>query len=179
MLLHYILTNLVDAPLTYNWSSHPVFAASEGMTIHIEPGATMRVEQSLDDRLGKPGSRFQWPGGEHHVETIPGCASGAPTIEKLFAEGLTRNWVGLYHPQSDSHLTMRFDPAEINTVGVWINVCEAPGEDRVAIEPCKGNTDSLEGSIAEGTASLLPPGATHEWSLYLQPGVGRIEHVLE
>jgi galactose mutarotase-like enzyme len=172
MVLHYRLTNLADAPLAYNWSSHPVFAASEGMTIHIEPGATMLVEGSPGNRMGKPGTRFRWPGGEHQLETIPGCASGEAKIAKLFAEELTRNWVGLYHPQSDSHLFMRFDIAEINTVGVWINVCEAPGEDRVAIEPCKGNTDSLEGSIAEGTASHLPPRETHEWSLWLQPGIG-------
>jgi galactose mutarotase-like enzyme len=175
MLLHYKLTNLADAPLAYNWSAHPVFVASEGMIVHIEPGTTMRVEESLGDRFGNAGTRFPWPGGEPRLERIPGCGSGEVRIVKLLAENLTRNWVGLYHPESDSHLALRFNLNEIDMVGVWINVCEAPGEDRVAIEPCKGNTDSLAGSLEEGTASFLGSGEVQEWSLWLQPGVGPLD----
>lgn len=171
MLMEYRLTNLADAPFTYNWSSHPVFAASEGMLIDLEPGATMRVEGSPGDWIGSPGTRFRWPGA-YNLEKIPRCEGGEPVIVKLFAEKVARDRVALYHPETDSHLTFAFNPSDIDTVGIWINVCHGPGEDCVAIEPCKGNTDSLTGSIEEGTASTVPPRGVHQWSLTLGFGLG-------
>jgi len=171
MLLQYRLTNLADAPFTYNWSSHPVFAASKGMLIDLGHGTTMRVEGSPGDWVGTPGTRFSWP-GEHNLDKIPDCKEGEPRVVKLFAEKVTRNRASLYHPETDSHLTVRFDLSQIDTVGIWINVCHAPSEDCVAIEPCKGNTDSLTGSIAEGTASTLPARGVHKWSLRLSFGKG-------
>jgi hypothetical protein len=78
----------------------------------------------------------------------------------------------LYDPTSNSYLTFHFDLARINTAGLWISVCGLTGEDRVALEPCMGVSDSLDRSIALGSARTLPPGDVQVWELVLELGVG-------
>ncbi|MDQ6693358.1 MAG: hypothetical protein M3014_02920 [Chloroflexota bacterium] len=170
MMLHYTLTNMGEAPLLYNWSSHPVFAASAGMRVLLEEGASLLVEGSRGDRLGPQGSRLKWPGGRHKLDVVhqPG---GQEVVDKIFAEGVTGP-TGLYHPESNSHLLFRYNSAEINTVGIWLSIAGLPEEHCVAVEPCKGNTDSLAGSLELGTASRLEPGGRHDWEMALAFGMG-------
>jgi galactose mutarotase-like enzyme len=172
--LFYRLTNLGDAPFTYCWSSHPVFAASPGMKILLPHGTEMLVEESLGDRLGSAGTHLPWPGVVPGLDTVPDCDAGSGQVDKLFATKLTRDWVGLYDPHSHSHLALRFNPAQIDTAGLWISVCGQSGEDRVALEPCIGVSDSLARSIELGSARTLSPRAVEEWWLEMALRVGSL-----
>jgi galactose mutarotase-like enzyme len=175
LLFSYRLANLGDAPLTYCWSSHPVCAASPGMHILAPEDAHFRVEGSRTWRFGAVDTRRAWhlPGAENPSPIVPCDPQTAKHLgDKLFLVNVTRDWVALYHPETDSHLRFGYDLNEIDTVGVWMNLCDTEGRDHVAIEPCIGTYDSLEASLAAGSARTLPARAEHNWSWSLTPGAG-------
>jgi galactose mutarotase-like enzyme len=170
--LHYRLVSLGHSPLAFCWSSHPVIAPTPGMRVLLPEGAEVRVEGGVGDRLGPPGTHFRWPGERGGLDALRDCATTPEQVDKVFVSGVERGWAGLYDPHTDSHLLFRFDPGQISSVGLWISICGPPGEDRVALEPCIGTSDSLARSVENGSAAALAPGGAMEWWLEMAVGTG-------
>lgn len=174
MLFSYRLTNTGTTDLDYMWSSHPVFAAVKGMGVDVEPGAEFSVYAEHGGRFGGVGTTHRWgEGSAAGAGVIPPCRPSAMLSHKLFIQGLARNWVALYDSESDSHLRVDFDSSQIDTVGLWMQMCGPAGTDQIALEPCMGNRDGLDECLEAGTARTLAPGKMQRWWWSLTPVPGR------
>jgi hypothetical protein len=146
--LDYALESLGDRELPFVWCLHALFALEPGMQVEL-PGATpLRVP---DPRA---------PGFE-------------PSASKTFAGPLSRGEATLRSADGREGLRLRFDPAVIPFVGLWLNFARwsgAGGEPyfNLGIEPSIGDRDSLDEARARGTAGRLAPGARLTWSVALE-----------
>lgn len=189
--LAYRLDNLAETPLRWTWSAHPLFAAEEGMRIHLPESASMSKEFGFGGRIGDDGAdgsggRFglhHWPvvtgsdGRRHDLSEID--LPEPPVIDKVVVRGLAEGWAALCEPGGES-IRLEFPTELVPFLGVCANLGAWPFGDRpgrwVALEPATGGTDRLDEAAARGDAQLLGPGATTSWQLRVIFGPCRIQH---
>jgi hypothetical protein len=183
--LDYRLENLSSFPLRYLWSAHPLLAASPGMQVLLPDDVRVRVDWSKGGRLGELGATHAWPrartadGAEIVLDVLP--VERAGTADKLYTDRLPADrpsgWCALYDPEASEHVALRFDPARVPYIGVWLNMGGWPlsGEPcfNVALEPCTGFPDRLDLAVQRDEAATLERKATEEWWLCLVPGRGK------
>ena len=174
----YTLTNLGKRPMPYMWSAHPLLACDEGDAVWLPPSVRRAfVEYSRDERLGPTGSWID----PDTLATVLGRLDPVvqPRAEKLFIEQVHEGHVALVRRRRGEVLHVRFDPAEISGLGLWI--CQGgwppspdprsgvprPGHFTVAIEPCRGWPDRLDDAMRRKTHATL---VTHDtWTVRFEP----------
>jgi len=182
--VEYRLENLSPFPLRYLWSAHPLLAAMPGMRVRLPEGVCVRVDWSKDGRLGQLGVEHAWPvartndGRETRLDVLP--LEDAGTADKLYSTRLPSTadtgWCSLHDPASGDQLTLRFDPARVPYIGVWLNMGgwpvgpEATPCYNVALEPCTGFPDRLDEAVLREEAATLAPRSVAEWWLQFEPG---------
>jgi galactose mutarotase-like enzyme len=185
--LDYRLQNLSPFPLRYLWSAHPLFAARPGMRVLMPDGVRVRVDWSKDGRLGGLGAEHDWPstrtpaGEQVRLDMLP--PEDAGTADKLYTTRLPpaaeAGWCALDDPATGQRLTLRFDPALVPYVGVWLNLGGwpvTPGTEpcyNVALEPCTGFPDRVDEAIRRHEVATLPGKGVVEWWLTLDPTASR------
>jgi galactose mutarotase-like enzyme len=153
--LEYTVSNTGRSPAPWSWSAHPLFVAEEGDRIVLPDSiATLRVEGSGGERLGKAGNLVDWPlatlaeGSRSDLSVAQSPESGIG--DKLFAGPLDEgeNWCALERKKAGVKIRVRFDAAATPYLGLW--VCyggwpERPGTKQmcVALEPATSPMDSL------------------------------------
>ena len=88
---------------------------------------------------------------------------------KLYTEPLTDGMAAIENESTGERLTFRFDPAELDTVGIWINGGALNGMDEVAIEPTSAAPDALDVAVRQWKRhGTVAPGETRRWSFVME-----------
>jgi galactose mutarotase-like enzyme len=169
----YTVTNTGDAPLDFIWSIHPLLAIEPGMQLRLPPEARYnRWPSSPADELADHGLRFPLTAGGHDLGTLPDPA--AALALKLWSDPLAagQGWASLQ--ARDGALRMRWDPALLPQVGVWLNLGGWSGDGgapyyNLGLEPCIGAQDSLADAVSHFQLfAALPPGGARAWWLEIE-----------
>ncbi|HMA37674.1 MAG TPA: hypothetical protein VKY74_24685 [Chloroflexia bacterium] len=181
LLFRYRVRNLGDAPFLYCWAAHAIWAPTPGMRLVVPEPATVRLNGATGAWPVPIPPAFRWspappiPSGEDgSLGVVPPPAGAVGRAAKLFLTDLQAGWVGLYDPATDSHLRLQYDPAQLNTLGLWLNWHGWQDYYHLGVEPAIGTVDDLTGAQAQGTARALAPQGVHEWWWELLPGAGSI-----
>ena len=76
---------------------------------------------------------------------------------------------GIENETTGERLTFRFDPAELDTVGLWINGGGLSGLDEVAIEPTNAAPDALDAAVREWKRhSTVARSGVRTWSFSME-----------
>lgn len=176
--LSYELRNTGQHPVPWSWAAHPLFAAEEGDRIVLPRSIhSLRLEGSGDGRLGKAGTRVNWPqarlAGGRIVDLGIAEAPDSRIGDKLFTESLGRsqNWCMLERPSAGLRIRVSFDPMATQYLGLWI--CyggwpERPGPKQmcVALEPATAPVDSL--AMTGAWSRVLAPGESFSWPMEVE-----------
>ncbi len=173
--LDYTLSNRGSHSVPWSWAAHPLFAVEPGDRIELPASiATLRVEGSAGQRLGKAGDVVAWPharltdGDIADLSRVESAASGVG--EKLFAGPVEPSsaWGVLHRPSAGVRIRVSFDAAKTPYLGLWL--CyggwpERPGpkQNCVALEPATAPVDSL--AQTGDWSRVLAPGATESWQM--------------
>ena len=173
--LAYTVTNQSPHPFPFIWSSHPVFHVTPGMKL-VVPLRQMRVYGSPQDRFGPLGREVAWPlvtdteGRHWDLATVPERTAGIAV--KLWGQAPASGVVALEDIGAGAALRMRFDPAEVTHLGLWLNFggwSGVPGADpyfNLALEPCIGAQDDLALAVRRfRDHGTLPPLGHRSWRL--------------
>ena len=176
--LDYLLRNTGTFAAPWSWAAHPLFVAEEGDRIVLpEAVATLRLEGSGGNRLGKSGDTVSWPvaslahGARSNLSVAQGPESNIG--DKLFAGPLSpaENWCALERANAGVRIKVGFDPAATPYLGLWI--CyggwpERPGPKQVcvALEPATAPVDSL--AVTGPWSRTLAPGESFSWAMTVE-----------
>jgi hypothetical protein len=176
--LEYEATNLSSSTLKFLWSAHPLLSVEPGAEIVLPKEVKeLEVGWSAHERLGKSGDRCTWPeateqsGRIVHLDRIDFPSAG--TADKLFTPRLSEGLCGMFLPQSEEHITFRFDPRLVPYAGIWIcqggwPTSRAAKHFTAALEPCIGRPDSLQDAIGRKECAILPGCESMRWWLEIE-----------
>ncbi len=172
------ISNPTAYPLRYVWATHPLFEVRPGMRIVLPDGVKMRIDSSLDWRLGDYLTELDWPiatnarGEMVELDLIGPSELGF--ADKLYTDRVSEGWCGLYDPERGRAIAFRFDPDELPYIGVWINQGGYPGDGlagyNVGLEPCSAWPDALDVAFERGAVATVDAGTQNVWTLELQYG---------
>lgn len=176
MVLDYDLQNLSDKPTNWLWSAHPLLQVDAGdLVVLPDEVDQVTVEYTASD-LFKSNYPITWPNALSTSGVITdlskvGKKDGA-TAYKLFARMSKDGWGALYRQRMEQGLVVRFDPAAMPYLGIWVCLGAWPetGEKQytVALEPTTSSSDSLVAAQQNGTACRLDARAHCRWRLELE-----------
>jgi galactose mutarotase-like enzyme len=164
--LDYRLRNLSDEPFEYLWAFHPLLVHSPGDRLILPRNCRKVRTDSCLGRwpLGSRGDEWDWP------EPMPGVnlARFEPGDDgfavKLYTEPLDEGMAALHNELTGERLTLRFDPRQLNTLGLWINRGAWNGYQHIAIEPTSAAPDPLDLAVRDWKRfGSLEPGQTRQW----------------
>lgn len=166
--LDYALTVEGDRALPYQWTGHPLLAATAGMVVELPAGAAARTGFAAGGRVVADAAGWRWP-------LAPAPDGGLVDVSRVLAAdaGLNEKY-WLAAPPDGCRLV---DPGRGAVVLAWdaallphLAVCvdyggwpsDAPGH-WVALEPATSPHDRLDESWDAGAARELAPGETARW----------------
>jgi hypothetical protein len=137
----------------------------------------MVIDHSVDEPSAMYRRRFAWP-------LLPPVAGGADL--SMFGKDGRRMGIKLYSERAavdrvaiqareGNWLGMRFDPAEVPYLGLWINEGRWPSLDdglrHIALEPTNGSADQLDVARRLGGGTTLPGHSANKWRVSIVLGV--------
>lgn len=175
--VEYLATNPASAPIDFVWCVHPLIAIEPGMRLETPAAARFHCNGTTPaDAL--PTARdltfpltLTKPGGVTvDLSTLPGPE--AAVAIKLWSAPLTEGWARMR--AADGALRMRWDPADLPQLALWINLGAWAGDGgapyyNLGLEPCIGAQDSLEDAVRIFRCfATLPPGGQRAWAYDLE-----------
>lgn len=147
----YQLTNLSGAAEEFIWAIHPL--------VRLQPGDTLELPRSTRELLN----------GETWIDAV---ATVIPEKghAKVFAGPLCEGWAAIRNQAQSDQLEFAWDPAQINTLGLWLTRGGWHGHHHFAIEPTHGNHDSLAVAAGGRHCGKLPAYGSLKWNLSLRVG---------
>ena len=146
----YEIRNLDSGPQEYLWAMHPMLA--------LEPG----------DRLLFSKEVRQCVGNEPWVDSLD-FPEPAPAFAKAFAGPLRRGRAAVFNCVSGDRLTLRWDAAENDTLGIWLTRGGWNNLHHLALEPANSASDSLALAAGGGRCGgILPGGGRKKWNVQIQ-----------
>ncbi|PYV82740.1 MAG: hypothetical protein DMG93_10865 [Acidobacteria bacterium] len=181
IVLRYEIESAGSSEFAFLWSAHPLLAVEPGCRI-VLPNDVSRVSVgwSREERLGKCGDSCGWPVAHTKDGTAVDLSTlttvNARTADKLFTSRLPKGECALTYPHTGEALVLRFDPALVPHLGIWICQGGWPSPDcghfTVALEPCTARSDSLREAIDMSECDVLRPGEKKAWELRLEVRAG-------
>jgi len=171
----YTVTNIGVADVSMLYACHPLFAVDTGDRICLPPEVTrMRVDYDRGGRIGAKGDVIAWPEPVTGVLLDETQAADAGVAVMLYTERLLHGVCGLYRSRARQGIVMRFDPAVLPFLGVWL--CyggwpEQPGYPKqyaVAMEPTFASVNTLAAAQRNGQSRLLRPGEAVQWEIVFE-----------
>jgi hypothetical protein len=169
--LDYGLRNLSEGPFEYLWAFHPMLRTVPGDRIVLPAGCrTVRTEVCLGGcPLGQRGDRWTWPEPLAGIDLARFDLGGPRRAVKLYTEPLADGMAAIENERTGERLTFRFDPAELDTVGIWINGSALNGMNEVAIEPTSAAPDALDVAVRQWKRhGTVGPGQARRWSFAME-----------
>jgi hypothetical protein len=176
LVLDYDLQNLSDTSTNWLWSAHPLLRVDAGDQVVLPDEVDQVTVEYMASRLFKSNSAIGWPNARSTSDVMTdlskvGEKDGA-TAYKLFAQMDKTGWGALYRHRVGQGLVIRFDPAALRYLGIWICLGAWPeaGEKQytVALEPTTSNSDSLAAAQQNGTGRRLDARAHCRWRLEIE-----------
>ncbi|MFC3800065.1 hypothetical protein [Cohnella sp. GCM10012308] len=168
MRLNYFVENSGSDALPFLWVPHPQFIVPEPTRIML-PSAVREMLCVFGGDSRQAGKRYRWTGESLVLPAQTGDG------RKFYVPGqLAEGWCGLVGESSGDWLRMDVNPQSVPYLGVWIDEGIVNDRNVIALEPSIGYYDSLDRAIANGTAAVVQPGGSCEWSLRLRLGTGGI-----
>lgn len=178
--LEYTLKNLSDVAASWLWSAHPLLKVDAGDRIVLPKGIdAVEVEYAAGSLL-KRGEVASWPvaqssAGETLDLSVVGERDGI-RAHKLFARMARTDesgYGGVYRTKARQGIVVRFDPAVLPYLGMWICLGAWPDEGAqkqytVALEPTTSPVDSLEVAMAGNDARSLGGGESCRWWMEIE-----------
>jgi hypothetical protein len=172
--IDYSVQNLSSKPVEYLYACHPLFSIDPGDLVVLPASVTsLRVESSAHNRLGNQGDSISWPitcNGSDPIDLSATLPSTVDTADMLYAGPLASGRCGLFRSAVGRGIMLRFDPAQLPYLGLWLCYGGWPGNSvrcqyAVALEPTVAARGSLENAIRDGAAPVLEPNQTHFWTI--------------
>lgn len=173
--MQYAVTNDGSASIPFLWSSHPLLPLGPATRVVLPEGARTRVWSQHGIDFGGPGRELRWPrvavGGKLLDLSRPDEVGKAYSC-KLFVDVPAGGEARAAIEEEGARLEVAFDPAQVPTVGLWLNRRGWTPFRRgrpylnLGLEPCIGAPDSLAEALgAWRGAAWLEPGERREWTL--------------
>ena len=145
----YRLRNRSMVAERYLWALHPLLA--------LQPG----------DRLRMPATTRALLDGDAWIDAVDsvipegGCS-------KLFAAPVVEGAAGVYNRQQGDELSLEWDPAENDTLGLWLTRGGWHGHHHLAVEPTNGAPDRLAVAAREKRCGTIQAAGTKSWNVTLR-----------
>ena len=146
----YVLEN-AEAPATeFLWAAHPLLAVHEGDRLEL-----------TEETRGLLGAEA-WLDSLEFEKDSAGCA-------KRYAGPLREGRAGVFNPRTGDRLTFEWDPAECDTLGIWLTRGGWHGHHHLALEPTNGSADSLAAAATDHKhCGILPPHGRKHWQFQVR-----------
>jgi hypothetical protein len=150
--LDYELTSAQTRPV--QWAAHPQFVWTPGTTLELGAAVSWRRVYPADEtrNLGPevdPGALIDSAAGAKWWSTTP---LDRVVLRRLDGRGLRLRW----------------DPAELPAVALWIDPGAFASAPVIAIEPALAPYDSLADAVSAEAAPIVGPGRPLRWWLRLE-----------
>ena len=149
--LSYQLNNRGAAEELYLWAMHPLLRLQMGDRLEL-PTSTRAL---LD---GTP-----WLDAVNSIRPKGDC-------EKLFASVVSEGRAAINNPGTGDRLEFRWDKAENNTLGLWLNRGGWHGHHHFALEPANGEPDILTAAAQRKRCGAVAPHGSVAWQVCIQVG---------
>lgn len=150
--ISYRLTNLSATEESFVWAVHPL--------LRLAPG----------DELDLPHSTRQLLDGEIWVDAV---ASAIPreNCAKAFACPVSEGWAAVKNESQGDRLEFVWNPAENNSLGLWLTRGGWHGHHHFAIEPTNADDDSLVAAAERKRCGSVAGHSSVEWQISLKVGL--------
>ena len=149
--LSYRLTNRSATEERFLWAMHPLLQLRAG------------------DRLVLPASTRALLNGETWVDAVD-SAIPKGGCSKLFAGPVREGWTGIHNAQTGERLEFEWDPAQNNTLGLWLSRAAWHGHHHFAMEPTNGGPDALDVAAGQKQCGVIAPSGTVTWQVRVRVG---------
>ena len=149
--LDYRLTNLSPRAEAFLWAFHPL--------LNLQP----------DDQLELPGSTRALLNGTAWLDTVP-LTTPEKKCAKVFAQPVTGGLAGIRNRTTGDRLEFTWNPAENDTLGLWLTHGGWHGHHHFAIEPTNSASDALTLAVEQNHCGLVPAAESVSWQIGLRVG---------
>ncbi len=149
--LDYRLTNLSRQAEAFLWAFHPL------------------LNLQSDDQLELPGATRALLNGAAWVDTVPLTTPGKKSA-KVFAHPVTEGLTGIRNRTTGDRLEFTWNPAENDTLGLWLTHGGWHGHHHFAIEPTNSGSDALTLAMEQNHCGLVPAAESVSWQIGLRVG---------
>jgi galactose mutarotase-like enzyme len=170
--IHYKVTNLGASELSVLYACHPLFAIEAGDRICLpDEVSRVLVDYSRGERIGTKGTCVPWPVAAPGVALDEAIAYDSDFAEMLYTNRLTQGSCGIYRSSQRQGLAVRFNPAELPNLGIWLcyggwpDDTERSRQYAVALEPTFAPVNTLKEAQETGRAKSLRPAECATWSI--------------
>jgi len=147
----YHLKNRAASEQLYLWAMHPLIQLQSGDELELPAStrALLNGAASLDFLASGP------PGGECH---------------KVFASKISEGWAAINNAKTGDRLQFDWNPAQNDTLGLWLNRGGWHGHHHFALEPSNGEPDALSVAAQNKRCGVLAPHASVTWLICIRVG---------
>ena len=147
--LDYRLKNRSLLTEPYLWALHPLLA--------VQPG----------DHLRMPATTRALLNGEAWIDALDSVVPDGG-CSKVFASPIVEGIAGVYNQHSGDRLSLAWNPAENNTLGLWLTRGGWHGHHHVAVEPTNGAPDQLAVAVKNQRCGAISALGSKTWSVTLR-----------
>jgi galactose mutarotase-like enzyme len=148
----YQLFNLSAVEEVFVWAIHPLLRLAPGDELEL-PGATRRLLN-----------------GEPWLDALAAAIPGN-NCAKVFARPVTAGWAAVKNEAQGDRLEFVWDPAENDSLGLWLTRGGWHGHHHFAIEPTNAPDDSLVVAAGRNQCGAVAGHSSVEWRLILKVGM--------
>jgi galactose mutarotase-like enzyme len=149
--LDYRLRNLNTQAEAFLWAFHPL--------LNLQAG----------DQLELPGSTRARLNGAAWLDAVP-LMIPEDKCAKIFAQPVTEGLAGIRNRATGDRLEFAWNPAENDTLGLWLTHGGWHGHHHFAIEPTNGDADALTLAAGQNHCGLVPASDSVAWQICLRVG---------
>ncbi len=149
--LSYQLKNSNATQEVYLWAMHPL--------LRLQPG----------DQLDLPVSTRALLDGATWIDAL-GSANPNDNCEKVFASPVTEGLAGVSNSKTGDRLEFEWDPAQNDTLGLWLTRGGWHGFHHFALEPANGSSDALSTAAQNKSCGAIAGHGCAAWHVCLRVG---------
>lgn len=177
------VTNLGYTDVEFLWGIHPGLAINSSSRIDIPASKVLIDESSPNNRLGAPGSYYNWPyakaqnGQEVDMRIV--APPESKTVDMHFATELTDGWLALTDTSANVGFGLAFPKEVFKSIWLWLVYGGWRGLYCAAIEAWTGYPGRLDLAVKNGTCTALRAGKelTCETRLIAYTGLSEVDRI--
>ena len=149
--LGYQLHNRAAAQELYLWAMHPL----------------LRLQ--IGDQLELPSSTQALLNGAAWIDAVNSTRPKGD-CEKIFASLVSEGLAAINNPETGDRLEFEWDPAQNNTLGLWLNRGGWHGHHHFALEPANGEPDILTAAAQRNRCGAVTAHGSVAWQVCILVG---------